>query len=115
MVEGVATMTVESAPGASGAWQAIRKTAGAELCVEGRLRGAHGRDLRLERWWVRAAGEELLRFSAYDGDGRRSASPLYLSEAELIGMLDAGWGAGAFTDFFKRQLFQLVARRFEEE
>ena len=112
MVEGVATMTVENSPGASGAGQAIRKTAGAELCVEGRLRG--DRDLRLERWWVRAAGEELLRFSAYDGDGRRSASPLYLSEVELIGMLDAGWGAGAFTDFFKRQCFELVARRFDE-
>ena len=30
-------------------------------------------------------------------------------------MLDAGWGAGAFTNFFKRQLFELVARRFDEE
>ena len=94
---------------------APRRIAGAELCAEGRLRGSQGRDLRLERWWVRAAREELLRFSSYGPDGRRSAGPLYLNEAELIGMLDAGWGEGVFSDFFKRQLFELVARRFEEK
>ena len=96
-------------------WQALRTAAGAELCAEGRLRSAEGRDLRLERWWLRAAGEELLRLSAYEPGGRRSSKPLYLSEAELVGLLDAGWAAGAFSDFFKRQLFELVARRFEED
>ena len=64
---------------------------------------------------ARGGREELLRFSAYEGDGHRSARPLYLSEAELIGMLDAGWGAGRLHELFKRQLFELVARRFDEE
>lgn len=102
-----------SGTGGAGGWAVLRKTAGAELCAEGRVEGLGGRDLRLERWWVRAAGEELLRTSLYEPDGRRSSKPLYLSEAELIGMLDAGWQADVFSDFFKRQLFALVARRFE--
>lgn len=96
------------------AWTALRRTASAELCAEGRIDDAAGRDLRLERWWVRAARDELLRFSAYEADGRRSSRPLYLSEADLIGMLDAAWQANVLSDFFKRQMFQLIARRFED-
>ncbi len=109
-------MTDEGTSGDSGGpagWAMLRRIAGAELCAEGRVEGSGGRDLRLERWWVRAAGEELLRTSAYEPGGRRSSKPLYVSEAELIGMLDAGWQSDVFSDFFKRQLFELVARRFD--
>ena len=104
-----------TAPTAPAAWAASRKTATAELCAEGRLGDDDaGRDIRLDRWWVRSARDELLRLSNYDAEGRRTRGPLYLSEAELIGMLDAAWGAGVLSDFAKRQLFMLVVNRAEE-
>lgn len=103
--------STEAAP----SWETLRKTATAELCAEGRLDGSPRGPLRLERWWVRAAGEELLRISRYDPDGRLARGPVYVNEAEMIGLLDAAWQAGVLSDFFKRQLFHLVARRFEED
>ena len=104
-----------SAPSAPAPRVARRKTATAELCAEGRLGdGGAGRDIRLERWWVRSARDELLRLSAYDAEGRRTRGPLYLSEAELIGVLDAAWEGGVLSDFAKRQLFMLVANRAQE-
>ena len=109
----------EGRPPAAQPWQALRKTAlrktsTAELCADGRLTDG-GADVRLERWWVRERRDELLRLSHYEAGGQRSSKPLYLSEAELVGVLDAAWEAGVFSDFFKRQLFMLVANRFEGE
>ena len=108
--------TSEGTPAAG--WQVLRKTATAELCAEARLgdgAGAPaGRDLRLERWWVRSERDELLRLSEYDPQGRRARGPLYLSEADLVGVLSAAWDAGVLSGFAKRQLFMLVANRAEE-
>ncbi len=109
--------TMSEQPAAAG-WQVLRKTATAELCAEGRLgdgagEGSASRDLRLERWWVRSAREELLRLSEYDPQGRRARGPLYLSEADLVGMLAVAWDAGVLSDFAKRQLYLLVANRAE--
>ena len=54
-----------TAPTAPAACAALRKTTTAELCAEGRLGDDDaGRDIRLERWWVRSARDELLRLSA---------------------------------------------------
>ena len=108
-------MTVDPGADQARGWQALRTVDGAELCAEGRLPRAEGGDVRLERWWVQERQDELLRLSAYGVDDTPAAEPSYLSEAELIGVLDAAWEGGVLSDFFKRQLFMLVANRFDGE
>ena len=75
-------MTTEG-PTAPAAWAALRKTATVELCAEGRLGDDNAeRDIRLERWWVRSARDELLRLSTYDAEGRRTRGPLLPQRSE---------------------------------
>ena len=67
-----------------------------------------------QRWWSHQEQEELLRF------GRRSidqipASDELIGESDLIGLLNAAWEGGLLSNFAKRQLFQLMMSRYEED
>ena len=94
---------------------ALRKTPHAELCAEARLpRYGSEDELRLERVWLKRERYEALRFTAWR-HGRFIPRPAHLTEPELIALLDRGLEGGVFSDFFRRQLFLLVARQFSEE
>lgn len=68
----------------------------------------------LQRAWSPAEGRELLRFTREAAGDAPPAEADLISEAELLGLVEAAWEAGLLSDFFKRQLFHQVMRRYEE-
>ena len=96
-------------------WTALRKTPHAELCAEARLpRDGSDDEVRLERLWLKGERYEALRFTAWRR-GRFIPRPAHLTEPELVALLDRGLAGCVFSDFFRRQLFLLVARHFSQE
>ena len=79
-----------------------------ELCAAARIAGGGGDEVRLERLWHKGAKQEVLRFSR-SGDPSELASP-FLSETELLGLLDAALREDVLSRFFVRQLTALIAR-----
>jgi len=84
------------------------------LCGEARVTSIGG-EAYLQRAWVQAEGRELLRVGREAAGETPPPVAQMVSEAELIGLLDEAWRGGLFSDFFKRQLFHQVMRRYEEE
>ena len=84
------------------------------LCGEAHITSIGG-EAFLQRAWVQAEGRELLRIGREAAGETPPPTAQMVSEAELIGLLDEAWRAGLFSDFFKRQLFHQVMRRYEEE
>jgi hypothetical protein len=85
------------------------------LCAQASLsREGSDDELRLERVWLKRDRYEALRFTVWRG-GRFIPGPAHLTEPELIALLERGLEGGVFSDFFRRQLFLLVARQFSEE
>lgn len=96
-------------------WVALRKTPHAELCAQACLSRDNSNDeLRLERLWLKREGYEALRFTVWRS-GRFIPGPARLTEPELIALLEKGLESDVFSDFFRRQLFLLVARQFSED
>ncbi|MEX2376232.1 MAG: hypothetical protein WD942_11730 [Dehalococcoidia bacterium] len=67
-----------------------------------------------QKWWSHREQEELLRFGRRPVDQIPAADEL-IGETDLVGLLDAAWGEGLLSNFAKRQLFQLMMRRYEED
>ena len=92
-------------------WTALRKTPYAELCAEACLtRDGSDDEVRLERLRLRGDRYEALRFTVWRSR-RCIPRPAHLTEPELIALLEKG----VFSDFFRRQLFLLVARQFSDQ
>ncbi len=66
-----------------------------------------------QKWWSHQEQAELLRIGRRSVDDVPAGDEL-ITESDLIGLLDSAWGEGLLSSFAKRQLFQLMMRRYEE-
>lgn len=73
-----------------------------------------GGEAYLQRAWSPVEGREMLRLGREAAGVTPPAEAQLISEAELLGLIDQAWDAGLLSDFFKRQLFHQVMRRYEE-
>jgi len=83
-----------------------------EICDEARVGGLDGASV--QRWWSHREQAELLRFTRRPVEQVPAHDEL-VTEAELVGLLDSAWDGGLLSDFAKRQLFQLMMRRYEAD
>lgn len=87
---------------------------GPELCGEIDLETIGG-NAYLQRWWSPGAHAELLRFTRVASAEGAPPDEQLVSEAELVGLVDAAWSEGLLSEFLRRQLFYMVMRRYEED
>jgi hypothetical protein len=64
----------------------------------------------LEQRWDEARREQVLRLHRADGQGDGE----WVTEGELLGLLELAWDGALVSDFFRRQLFHLVMRKYNE-
>lgn len=67
-----------------------------------------------QKWWSHQEQAELLRIGRRSVDDVPSRDEL-ITESDLVGLIDSAWGGGLLSNFAKRQLFQLMMRRYEED
>ena len=75
---------------------------------------AIARKATAQKWWSHQEQDELLRIGRRGVDHVPGADEL-IAESDLVGLIDAAWGEGLLSSFAKRQLFQLMMRRYEED